>query len=177
MRPWIIFSDLHGDQKRLEQLLDIAENAKAELLLFAGDLGSHSLTSLYTLLGNTRLPFLPVRGNCDSPWLYSDLNLPIPPRYRLLERSGRNIFLTHGDLISSWQEAPFALTNRDLFVFGHTHCLHLSQPANSPWLLNPGSASSPRDGHDPSMAFLWETGISIVSLITGDILKEELFKP
>lgn len=176
MKPWVVFSDLHGDQKRLTQVLELAVAEEAELLLFAGDLGSHALTSHYGLLEECKIPFLPVRGNCDPPWLYSDLNLPIPPRYRLLERDGCKIFITHGDIISSWQEAPVTLTAQDFFIYGHTHRLHLSQSPHAPWLLNPGSASSPRNKYHPSIAFLRETGVSIVSLISGEVLKEADFK-
>ena len=58
--------------------------------------------------------------------------------------------------------------NADIIAFGHTHVRYTNYE-NGLYVINPGSASCPRDGKSPSYAFIdiTDAGIAtnIVSLI------------
>ncbi len=160
MGNYLIFADLHGERRALELLLEQIDLDQIDLFVCAGDIGMERVQDLIA-----PLPLLLVRGNCD-------FHRPAPPRYALATYGERNLFVTHGHIIRSWEEAPYPLTQDDLFISGHTHVASLSHPSGGPICLNPGSLSSPRDYSPPSYAILSSKAIVIKSLLDGSLLAQ-----
>jgi len=172
MMNLLVFSDLHGDVDNFRMLLDRYKEEEAGLILCAGDLGLERVGSIMLILRNSHIPFVMVRGNCDSSWAFIEAEVPVPPRYRTITFGSRTIAMTHGDLDTSWQSAPVRLTSSDIFITGHTHIARLDHPAESPWMLNPGSASRPRNSRHCSYAVISDAGIAVKKLKNGKILHE-----
>lgn len=170
MNKLVVFSDLHGNIDMLRMIITRSEKEKADLILCAGDLGIHHSTIIAHMIRTSTIPFIIVRGNCDSPWAFVDVQMPVPPVYRTVEFCSRKILLTHGDRISSWNDAPEKLSISDIFIYGHSHVARLEHPEHTPYILNPGSASRPRDQQEPSFAVITEKDISIREIVSGRII-------
>ncbi len=155
----------------LRLIIARAEKEKADLILFVGDLGIHHSTLIVHVIRNSSIPFLLVRGNCDSPWAFVDVQMTIPPRYQKIQFGSRIILATHGDVFSYWKDSPEKLSKEDIFITGHTHVAMLEHEEDSPYLLNPGSASRPRDDQEPSFAVISEKGIFIQEILSGITIK------
>jgi putative phosphoesterase len=170
----LIFSDLHGDPHALDVLLEQTEREGVDSILCAGDWGLERLDSHRERLRMLSGTFRTVRGNCDSPWVFPDYGFALPPRYLVVDIGGRTLFLTHGDIYHDWRSSPVKLHNRDIFVTGHTHIARLSKFSDGPLLLNPGSASLPRDGRPPSYAVVTDREIVLKELFTQRMMDKLL---
>jgi hypothetical protein len=170
MNKLVVFSDLHGDIDMLRMIIARAEKEKADSILCAGDLGIHHSTIIAHMIRTCAIPFSIVRGNCDSPWAFIEVQIPVPPIHLIIDFHSRKILLTHGDRIPSWDEAPAKLTENDIFIYGHSHVVMLEHSKHSPYILNPGSASRPRDQHEPSFAVITEKEISIREIVSGRVI-------
>lgn len=172
MERILVFSDLHGDTKALGLLLESIEREDADHVLFAGDLGLERLGIDRMKLKEVVIPFTLVRGNCDSMWTFDEYWFPVPPQYTVLEMDDHTVFLTHGHVIKDWQDAPIFLGQNDIFITGHSHRSRLIHFPEQPILLNPGSASSPRDHSSPSYAMISRDEITLHQLSNGHVLKK-----
>jgi len=170
MKKLVVFSDLHGDIDMLRMIIARSEKEDADSILCAGDLGIHHSTIIAHMIRTCSIPFVIVRGNCDSPWAFVDVQMPVPPIYLSVDFCSRKILLTHGDRIPSWDEAPEKLSINDIFIYGHSHVGMLEHSGHTPYILNPGSASRPRDEHEPSFAMITERDISIREIVSGRII-------
>jgi len=118
---------------------------EAEMFLHLGD-GENEVDDLRALYPQKQIVF--VRGNCDLG--------SIAKGEDLITACGKRIFFTHGHTYDV-KSGLAKLTNRaidlkaDIVCFGHTHS-PLSARADSIYLLNPGSAGSPRPGAPPTCA-------------------------
>ncbi len=134
----LVISDTHGNYRVLRSIVQ-KHTHDANLFLFAGD-GERELDDIKMEFSTQT--FYSVRGNCDFA--------SMEPVSRIVQVGEVRILLTHGDrygvksgrgrLISAAQE-----NNARIAVFGHTHVAYSSYE-NGIYLLNPGSASSPRAG-------------------------------
>ncbi|MDY4889068.1 MAG: YfcE family phosphodiesterase [Sphaerochaetaceae bacterium] len=162
MSVTIILSDVHGDETSLNAVLLKAEKADASGILFAGDLGLAS-PGIMMLLKYRNIPFVCVRGNCDSPWDYQDASLPIAPLYRLMTACGRSVFITHGDRYCCPEDVGLPAEKGMIVITGHTHVPDLSFHDDIYW-LNPGSISRPRGRSKASYAIIDDRSIRILGL-------------
>ncbi len=132
----LVTADTHGPRHRLPPwLLDAA--SAADLVLHAGDVCD--LATLETLA--VRAPVYAVRGN-------RDLDLPLAESI-VLWVEGVSVGIVHGHLgpgadtperaWRSFQPQP------DVVAFGHSH-RRLLERRGAGWLVNPGSATRPKDG-------------------------------
>lgn len=141
-----IVSDTHGIWQPL-----VAEIQKqgAEYLFFLGDVAQDG----YQLAEALAIPLAVVRGNCDN---YTE-KAP-------LELEGIRFYLCHGHRYQV-KEGLENLYFRALSVeaqvvcFGHSHVAYYEE-GDDVIMLNPGSASRPRNYGDKSSWGLLETGIS-----------------
>ncbi len=144
-----IVSDTHGSMEAVEKVVSLAPDV--EMWLHAGDCTPDS-GYLQTLV---EVPVFAVAGNCDWP----NDNMPDE---RVVEAGGHKIFLTHGHIYGVRYETDLlkqtaASRGADIAVCGHTH-VALIEPGEI-FVLNPGSASRPRDEARPSfMKVLLEQG-------------------
>ena len=143
----VVLSDTHGNYFNLESI--ILRNTDADWIIHLGD-GEHELDNF--ILSHQKLApkIIHVAGNCDFDSLSNDVFvLPV---------LDHKILATHGHLYgvsgSLDRLKNLALTNGcDIVLFGHTHVRYQSNE-NGLYIMNPGSASLPRDGKKPSFGHI-----------------------
>lgn len=130
-----LISDTHGNWSSIDQAVSIAQNM--DMWLHMGDCtpDAEYLQSLVDV------PVYGVAGNCDWP-------TPSILYERIIDVEDHRIFITHGHNYGVRYTQEFIMEaaesqNADIAVYGHTHIVeYLIGP---PVILNPGSASRPRD--------------------------------
>lgn len=167
---WVV-SDIHGDSEILKLFLDKATEAKADLILCAGDVGLES-PGVGDLLANRSIPFLSVRGNCDSPWGWETWGLPIPPLYLVRDLNGREVFLTHGHRYALPGDAGLDSSPGEIIITGHTHVPKLAKYKDT-ILLNPGSIGRPRSFSGPTYATITPESIRIINIKDNKTIREQ----
>lgn len=131
----LIASDIHSDEEAFSKLAELAQDKDCLAFLYAGDLDIENPLILMAI-NNRNFSFLPVLGNCDSPWEYSSYGLQVPPIYRTCSFNGLKINISHGHIAVPTEES-------NLIITGHTHIPSLTKEGNSVF-LNPGSPARPR---------------------------------
>ncbi len=174
----LIASDLHGSVPSCEALLNRYEAEGARRLLFLGDLLYHGPRNrlpdgydpkgVIPLLNGMKRHLLCVRGNCDAEVDQMVLEFPILSDSLLLEFDGRRIFATHGHIYN--KDNPPALCEGDVLLHGHTH-IPVLQRLESFTLLNPGSVTLPKGGHEKSY-MIYENGLVTLKKLTGEPIEE-----
>lgn len=172
----LICSDIHGYSKVMENILKIGEEQCGKIL-FAGDLGLERSPSIARLLRYRNIPFISVRGNCDSPWAFSDANLPIPPIFTSFKLATNceqkpflEIFMTHGHRYFDEESR-----DADIIVTGHTHVPQMEK-INGKIYLNPGSASLSRSRTTESYMILTPGHVTLYSASDNKVLDKMSFK-
>lgn len=137
-----IVSDTHGNRKAVDTVVKLAEGAK--LWLHAGDCVEDA--EYLETVADTGVA--KVAGNSD--WFNANA-----PNETIVEAEGHRIFLTHGhsygvrfntDMLIEAAKAAGC----DIAVYGHTHVAEIQKGGVT--VINPGSASRPRDEMRPSFA-------------------------
>ena len=130
-----IISDTHGNYDSIEKAVSIAQ--KMDMWLHLGDCepDAEYLQSLVDV------PIYGVAGNCDWPMRNTCYE-------RVVEAEGHKIFMTHGHnygvrYTQEYVMEAAANQGADIALYGHTHIVDYR--IGPPLLLNPGSASRPRD--------------------------------
>ena len=130
-----IISDTHGNYDSIEKAVSIAQ--KMDMWLHLGDCepDAEYLQSL------VEVPVYGVAGNCDWPMRNTCYE-------RVVEAEGHKIFMTHGHnygvrYTQEYVMEAAANQGADIALYGHTHIVDYR--IGPPLLLNPGSASRPRD--------------------------------
>ena len=149
---WIIASDIHGDARRCEELLDAYKNEGGEKLILLGDILYHGPRNdlpeeygpkaVIKMLNDMKDEILCVRGNCDAEVDQMVLEFPIMAEYALLPIGDRTVFITHGHKFNTGN--PPALKTGDILLHGHTHIPVCED--NGYIYMNPGSTSIPKQG-------------------------------
>lgn len=146
----LAISDTHGRYDILEKI--ILGNLHADAFLHLGD-GEYEIKRLLEAYPELQPKFYCVRGNSDVSY---DNTMP---ESLILEASdGHKIFACHGhrhwvyyDTIAIAQAAKEQ--GCDIAVHGHTHSRRECYD-DGVHILNPGSASQPRDGKPASYAWI-----------------------
>ena len=130
-----LISDTHGNWKSIDNAVSIAQ--KMDMWLHMGDCtpDAEYLQSLVSV------PVYGVAGNCD--WPTGDTCYE-----RIVEVAGHKIFITHGHNYGVRYTQEYIMEaaesqGADIAIYGHTHVVEYI--AGPPLILNPGSASRPRD--------------------------------
>ena len=149
----IVISDTHRNFSVLHDIFE--RNLGAELFIFLGD-GERELEDIKSLYPDKRI--LNVCGNCDFSSLAQNVGMT--------EENGVKIIYLHGHLhgVKGGVERITTLARENearVILFGHTHQRFYSY-VDGINILNPGSASIPRDGKKPSYAFIDITKAGIV---------------
>ena len=130
-----LISDTHGNRSAIDQAVSIAQNM--DMWLHMGDC-TPDAEYLQSLLD---VPVHSVAGNCD--WPTGNICYE-----RIITAADHRIFITHGHNYGVRYTQEYIMEaaesqNADIAVYGHTHIVeYLMGP---PIILNPGSASRPRD--------------------------------
>lgn len=160
-----IASDLHGCERATKQVLERFEQSGAEHLVLLGDLINHGPRNpvpehynppkVADLLNAHKDKIIAVRGNCDSEVDQMLLDFPMMSDFHwVLLATGQRLFLTHGHLYNKDHASP--LKAGDIMLHGHTH-LPQAQWEDDIVVVNPGSVTIPKGGHEASYA-TWVNG-------------------
>ena len=153
---FMIASDIHGDSKTTEKLLERFEESGAERLVLLGDILYHGPRNdlpdgyapkrVIELLNKYSDKILCVRGNCDTEVDQMVLSFPILADYAYILADGLRIFATHGHKYNI--EAMPPLAKGDILLHGHTHVPVAVAFGKDNLYINPGSVSIPKnDSH------------------------------
>lgn len=141
----VVFSDTHGNGLAVNKIME--KNKDVSHFIFLGD-GNREICQAVKDYPDKN--FYIVAGNCDIASKF--------PKIAFLELGGHKILYTHGDTLG----VSFTMTkiinqalynNADIVCFGHLHA-RINEYQNGLHILNPSSASCPRDGKNPAYAFI-----------------------
>lgn len=161
----LVSSDIHDAESAFEKLALKANAQNCVAFLYAGDLNVENYF-ICNALKYRSFTFLPVLGNCDNPWAWTDAGVPQPPQFRTLTYTNRTgklrIYVSHGHLYPYPSSAGLRDEDFELCITGHTHINSLKtdiietegNKEKQMVLLNPGSPSCPRGGSHPSYAVI-----------------------
>lgn len=165
---YMFASDIHGSSYFCKKMLEVYEKSGAARLILLGDILYHGPRNelpreydpaqVFSMLNEYRDQICAVRGNCDSEVDQMVLEFPILADYALLVLNGKTFYATHGHVYH--KEARPPMRPGDVLVHGHTH-LPVAEPMGDCYLLNPGSASLPKEGNPNSYGILDETVFTI----------------
>ena len=142
----VAFSDTHGNYSVMHKIFK--KNGSADLFIFLGD-GINEYNMLKKIYIDKKI--IGVHGNCD-------FSGEIPESSTITLPDGKVIFYTHGH---KWG-VKFSLDKiynhakeigADIVLFGHTHQRY-AENRDGILLLNPGSASEPKDSLPASYAWI-----------------------
>lgn len=139
----IVISDTHGNYDALETVF--LRNSDADWFIHLGD-GERELDSFITYNPAFERKIIHVAGNCDYNSL-SHEQFVLPAAYC-------KIFATHGHTygVKSSLEGVKKTAKEygcNIILYGHTH-ERFMKFEDGFYIMNPGSASCPRDGKAPS---------------------------
>ena len=141
----IVYSDTHGNLAAHMEIFK--RNEDADAFIFLGD-GERELDKMRALYPNKKI--LHVAGNCD--WG------SMTPDWDIFMANGVKILFTHGHTAGvkySLDRLCYRAmeVGAKIVLFGHTHCRYYEYH-DGLHILNPGSASLPRDSKGKSYAFI-----------------------
>ncbi len=140
-----IISDTHRLWSRIEQALKLM--GEVDIVLHLGD-NTSDAEDIRNALKN--VPVVAVKGNCDQT--------ESMPEERVLLLDGKKIFMTHGHKYNVKYDYDDIYIRAkeigaDAALFGHSHYPIILKKGGTV-LVNPGSASLPKQGSSPSFALM-----------------------
>ena len=144
----IVMSDTHGDYRALDKIVS-SHIHTADLFIHLGD-GRREIDSILIKYPEIENRFLYVAGNCD----FTSSGSP----YICMCVDGHKLIAVHGHKqgvkysLDSLKAAALE-NNCDIALYGHTHCRFMSYD-DGLYIMNPGSASCPRDFKSPSYGLI-----------------------
>lgn len=158
----LVASDVHRDSEAFERLSAIARTRECLAFLYAGDLDVEDWF-ISDILRKRNFVFIPVAGNCDRPFSFTDAGLTPPPEYRSTDIGNLKIFMTHGHRYTLPEDVDLCSDKFDVVITGHTHKPNLTVRDTTIY-MNPGSASLPRGGS--------RAGYGIIEILEDSILAQ-----
>ncbi len=139
----IAFSDTHGNSGAMRKIIE----KDADAYIFLGD-GERELDRMREKYPDKLI--MNVKGNCDFCSSAPDIDLYSVNGVRIMFTHGHN----HGVKYSTDRLFYLAEENDiQIMLYGHTHCRDLKYDSGI-YVINPGSASMPRDFKAPSYAYI-----------------------
>ena len=165
---YLVISDIHGALSGAGVLLDAIAFHKPDVILCLGDIlyhgprndlpESYAPKKVIEIMNHLPLPLIAVRGNCEAEVDQMVLNFAVSADYNILPLGNRIVFMSHGHIYGP-DHLP-SLKENDIFLSGHTH-IPTAEKVNGIYLLNPGSASLPKNNHPASYGLLDEKGFAV----------------
>lgn len=164
-----ILSDSHDHIDNLRKALAQAKNAKAEAVIFCGDMCAPATAKIFA---ETGLPVYAVFGNCDEDQYQIALRggdkfkiIGLSEEFHQVELGKRKIAFCHypklADLLSKTDEY-------DAVFFGHTHQAGMGTHGKT-LLLNPGAVCGIKSGKYEDATFaIYDTASNAAEL---DVIK------
>ena len=150
-----VVSDTHNVREYMDKVKSVIK--KADVLIHLGD----NISDLYYIAEGFNGAIYGVKGNCDFGT--SEL------KEQVIELEDKKFLITHGDRYNvKYNMTNIYLRARELGIdgamFGHSHIPFIEKETNI-WLINPGSASLPRQGKHTIVFIEVEKGKSIYPYI------------
>lgn len=143
----IVISDTHGNFSALENV--IMRNTDADWIIHLGD-GERELDRFIVSHPILTPKIIHVAGNCDYNSFSHDVFVLPVMDHKILATHGH----TFGVKSSLVPLRKTAIANGcDIVLYGHSHARFQSYE-DGMWIMNPGSASCPRDGNRPSFGHI-----------------------
>ncbi|HAS79253.1 MAG TPA: metallophosphoesterase [Ruminococcus sp.] len=142
----IVMSDSHGNYYPVKEIMQ--RNLAADMFIHLGD-GEREFDEAAKELSlcNT----YHVKGNCDFGSMSPDmLCINLEYGHRLIAAHGHNQYVNF--TLDNLKKAA-AENNADIILYGHTH-ERFCKYEDGLYIMNPGSASCPRDGLDASYGYI-----------------------
>lgn len=141
----VVFSDTHGNFRAAREIVERNENVYT--FIFLGD-GEREIDQLRIVYPEKMI--LNVAGNCDYNSFTPNSDLYNAGKVKVLFTHGHRFNVKYGTdmLLAKAKEV-----GAEIALFGHTHERYYKY-VDGVTLLNPGSASCPRDGKPPCYAFI-----------------------
>ncbi len=141
----IVFSDTHGNISAAKKIFETNSNI-CDHYIFLGD-GLKELELMKLLFPDKKI--FCVSGNCDEP---------VCPPSDVIEIFKTKIFITHGHTLNVKESHDTLIknakeANAQIALYGHTHKRYYKYE-HGLHILNPGSASQPKDELPPCYAFI-----------------------
>ena len=137
----LVISDTHGNENAVLEIL--ARHDDAYMLIHLGD--NYTDAFIYEkLYPEIRFEYVP--GNCD-------FNLHDLEEWKVISKEEVKLFITHGKRYKEMLKKAVEF-NCDIFISGHTHVPFIGKESEMT-LLNPGSASLPRQNSEKSYAVIY----------------------
>lgn len=175
---YMFASDIHGSAYYCRKILEVYTKSGADRLILLGDLLYHGPRNelprdydpkqVFAMLNGYKDEIYAVRGNCDSEVDQMVLEFPMMADYGLLALNGKTIYATHGHIYN--EEILPPMKPGDALIHGHTH-LPVAKAMGDGFLLNPGSASLPKDGNPNSYGML-DGSVFAIYDFEGNKMKE-----
>lgn len=139
----IVMSDSHNNYFAVEKI--VRRNLDADMFIHLGD-GENDVDRVILRYPEVGSRFIHVRGNCDTGSFSQNCEV--------ICAGSHKIFAAHGHLYGVYGGLEILRKNAsangcDIILYGHTHARFQSYE-DGVYVMNPGSASSPRDGNLPS---------------------------
>ena len=160
----LIASDIHGDIKCAEALMEVAKKEHPDKIVLLGDVLYHgprndlpenyNPKAVISLLNENKEKFLCVRGNCDTEVDQMVLNFPILSDTAQIFDGKITMLLSHGHIFSPAKLPP--ITSGTVFLYGHTHVQKIEN-IGGVICINPGSITLPKEGN-PRTYMIYEDG-------------------
>ena len=154
----IVMSDSHRNYQAVEKIVNL--NHDADMFIHLGD-GEEDVNTVIRKYPELADKFVHVCGNCDYGSLSPDVfNQSV---------GAHKLFAAHGHLLGVGYyldnlKKTAAANDCDIILYGHTHERFMSYE-DGLYIMNPGSASCPRDGNKPSFGCIDITDAGIVTNI------------
>lgn len=171
-----IVSDIHGNVKNTNKVIELFKESLADYLIILGDLyhgglwgSSQDARDIANALSHVCTKLYLLKGNCDwntdedySPVGFKEiLRVPFGKRY---------IYFAHGHRgIPMVEFKP-----GDVYCYGHTHINDINRMGDVIF-CNPGSVSLPRGLSKASYMIIDEAGIKIYDF-NNQVIKEHLWE-
>lgn len=166
---FLVISDIHGSLSGALLAKEAYTHHHCDCILNLGDNLYHGPRNdlpedyqpkkVIEILNSLQDVITAVRGNCDAEVDQMVLSYPLMDTSKTLFTEKRTLFLTHGHVIAP-DHIPSFLKEGDVFLSGHTH-IPTAHSVNGIFLLNPGSASLPKENHPKSYGILDDNGFVI----------------
>ena len=171
-------SDIHGSSFYAKLVLQKYKESNAAKLILLGDLLYHGPRNdlpkdylpkeVFAMLNEYKDEIIAVRGNCDSEVDQMVLDFPMMADYSVCLLNNIYFFITHGHVFC--EDNMPNLSKGSAFIYGHVH-LPIAKNTNGIYILNPGSASLPKEQNPNSYAILEDDLFSIYDF-NGNVIKE-----
>ena len=172
----LIASDIHGDIKCAEALINVWKNEAFDKLVILGDIlyhgprndlpANYNPKAVIALLNEYKENLLCVRGNCDTEVDQMVLKFPVLSDSAQIFDGKVTMFLSHGHIFNPAKLPPVA--KNSVFLYGHTHVQKIEYVGDT-LCLNPGSVTLPKE-NNPKTYAVYENGTFKICDFDGNVI-------